>query len=54
VLEWGKRQDLVPAGTVTGGIVITGVPDRVQHVLAPDATLPDHGKSTNKELAGIS
>ena len=54
VIEWEKLQDIVLVGHSYGGMVITGVadrvPDRIKHVIYLDAIVPENGESANIAL----
>jgi pimeloyl-ACP methyl ester carboxylesterase len=51
VIRWEKLTNLVLVGHSYGGMVITGVadrvPDRIKHVIYLDAILPEDGESAN-------
>jgi pimeloyl-ACP methyl ester carboxylesterase len=57
VIEWEKLQDIVLVGHSYGGMVITGVadrvPDRIKHVIYLDAFVPENGECAN-EIRGRS
>jgi pimeloyl-ACP methyl ester carboxylesterase len=54
VIEWEDLHDLVLVGHSYGGMVITGVadrvPDRLKHVIYLDAILPEDGENANSAL----
>jgi pimeloyl-ACP methyl ester carboxylesterase len=51
VIRWEKLTNIVLVGHSYGGMVITGVadrlPERIKHVIYLDAILPEHGESAN-------
>jgi pimeloyl-ACP methyl ester carboxylesterase len=56
VLEWENLQDVVLVGHSYGGMVITGVADRVpgriKHLVYIDAIVPENGESVNSLRVG--
>jgi pimeloyl-ACP methyl ester carboxylesterase len=54
-IEWEDLHDVVLVGHSYGGMVITGVADRVasrlKHVIYLDAFLPENGESTNSSMS---
>jgi len=55
VILWENLHDVVLVGHSYGGMVITGVadrvPDRIRHVIYVDALLPDNGENVNSIIA---
>ncbi len=56
VIEWENLRDFVLVGHSYGGVVITGVIDRVhariKHAVYLDAGLPEHGENATQAIAG--
>ena len=54
VISWENLSNIVLVGHSYGGMVITGVadrvPDRIKHVIYLDAIVPEDGESANKAL----
>ncbi len=57
VILWENLHDVVLVGHSYGGMVITGVadrvPDRIKHVIYLDAFLPENGESADNIRAGM-
>lgn len=55
VILWENLHDIVLVGHSYGGMVITGVadrlPDRIRHVIYVDALLPENGENANSIVA---
>jgi pimeloyl-ACP methyl ester carboxylesterase len=55
VILWENLHDVVLVGRSYGGMVITGVadrvPDRIRHVIYLDALLPENGENVNSIIA---
>jgi len=55
VILWENLRDVVLVGHSYGGMVITGVadrvPDRIRHVIYVDALLPENGENVNSIIA---
>ena len=58
VIRWEDLHDVVLVGHSYGGMVITGVadrvPDRIKHVIYLDAIVPEDGESANKVIGNLS
>jgi pimeloyl-ACP methyl ester carboxylesterase len=56
-IEWEKLQDVVLVGHSYGGMVVTGVadrvPDRIKRLIYLDAIVPEHGESANQALGNL-
>lgn len=57
VILWENLHDVILVGHSYGGMVITGVadrvPDRIKHVIYLDAFLPENGESVNSTKDGM-
>jgi pimeloyl-ACP methyl ester carboxylesterase len=57
-IEWEKLQDVVLVGHSYGGMVVTGVADRVpgriKHLIYLDAIVPESGESANQAIGNLS
>jgi len=56
VILWEELHDVILVGHSYGGMVITGVadrvPDRIKHIIYVDAFLPENGESLNTSRGG--
>ena len=58
LIEWEDLHDVVLVGHSYGGMVITGVvdriPERIKHVIYVDAALPENGENAYQAISGKS
>lgn len=56
-IEWEKLQDVVLVGHSYGGMVVTGVadriPGRIKHLIYLDAIVPENGESANQAIGNL-
>jgi len=57
-IRWEKLSNIVLVGHSYGGMVITGVadrvPERIKHMIYLDAIVPENGESVNKAIANLN
>lgn len=56
-IEWEQLQDVVLVGHSYGGMVVTGVadrvPERIKHLIYLDAILPENGETVNQAIGKL-